>query len=91
MSCLKNIENIFVYETETLILIIRFVDFQMAVLPVQTEAVVFSIDGSFAANISFSGTDPKVRAGAVDVRTFFWLLLVMTSFKLNCLLTANKS
>lgn len=43
----------------------------MAVLPVQTEAVVFSIDGSFAANISFSGTDPKVRAGAVDVRVFY--------------------
>ena len=45
-----------------------FVDFQLAVLPAQTEAVVFSIDGSFAANISFSGTDPKVRAGAVDVK-----------------------
>ena len=44
-----------------------FVEFQMAVLPANTEAVVFSIDGSFAANISFSGTDPKVRAGAVDV------------------------
>ena len=43
------------------------VEFQMAVLPANTEAVVFSIDGSFAANISFSGTDPKVRAGAVDV------------------------
>lgn len=71
MSCLKNIENTFVYETETFILMIRFVDFQMAVLPVQTEAVVFSIDGSFAANISFSGTDPKVRAGAVDVRVFY--------------------
>lgn len=45
-----------------------FVDFQLAVLPAQTEAVVFSIDGSFAANISLSGTDPKVRAGAVDVK-----------------------
>lgn len=43
------------------------VEFYMAVLPLHTEAVVFSIDGSFAANISFSGTDPKVRAGAVDV------------------------
>jgi phosphatidate phosphatase PAH1 len=43
------------------------VEFHMAVLPSNTEAVVFSIDGSFAANISFSGTDPKVRAGAVDV------------------------
>ncbi len=44
-----------------------FLEFHMAVLPANTEAVVFSIDGSFAANISFSGTDPKVRAGAVDV------------------------
>lgn len=86
MSGLKNIENIFVYEIKTFILIIRFVDFQMAVLPVQTEAVVFSIDGSFAANISFSGTDPKVRAGAVDVR----LLLVIISSKLNCLLLLAK-
>lgn len=42
-------------------------EFSLAVLPANTEAVVFSIDGSFAANISFSGTDPKVRAGAVDV------------------------
>lgn len=44
-----------------------YVEFYMAVLPAHTQAVVFSIDGSFAANISISGTDPKVRAGAVDV------------------------
>jgi phosphatidate phosphatase PAH1 len=44
-----------------------YVEFYMAVLPIGTEAVVFSIDGSFAANLSLSGTDPKVRAGAVDV------------------------
>lgn len=44
-----------------------FADFHISVLPANTEAVVFSIDGSFAANISFSGNDPKVRAGAVDV------------------------
>lgn len=44
-----------------------YVDFYMCVLPPNTEAVVFSIDGSFAANISFSGNDPKVRAGSVDV------------------------
>ncbi len=43
------------------------VEFNLTVLPANTESVVFSIDGSFAANISFSGTDPKVRAGAVDV------------------------
>lgn len=42
-------------------------EFFMAVLPVNTECIVFSIDGSFAANISLSGNDPKVRAGAVDV------------------------
>ena len=28
---------------------------------------VFSIDGSFAASVSIMGSDPKVRAGAVDV------------------------
>ncbi len=44
-----------------------FCEFNMTVLPARTEAVVFSIDGSFAANISFSGTDPKVRACGVDV------------------------
>ncbi len=43
------------------------VEFYMAVLPANTQAVVFSIDGSFAANISITGTDPKVRPGAVDV------------------------
>lgn len=31
------------------------------------ECVVFSIDGSFAASVSIMGSDPKVRAGAVDV------------------------
>ena len=44
-----------------------FADFHLSVLPEKTEAVVFSIDGSFAANISFTGNDPKVRPGAVDV------------------------
>lgn len=29
--------------------------------------MVFSIDGSFAASVSIMGSDPKVRAGAVDV------------------------
>ncbi|XP_043940084.1 membrane-associated phosphatidylinositol transfer protein 1 [Protopterus annectens] len=32
-----------------------------------TECVVFSIDGSFAASVSIMGSDPKVRAGAVDI------------------------
>ena len=44
-----------------------WVDSNVAVLPPKTEAVVFSIDGSFAASVSIRGKDPKVRAGAVDV------------------------
>ncbi|XP_076472985.1 protein retinal degeneration B-like [Babylonia areolata] len=43
------------------------VDFFLTVLPPKTETVVFSIDGSFTASVSIMGTDPKVRAGAVDV------------------------
>ncbi|XP_022651085.1 protein retinal degeneration B-like isoform X2 [Varroa destructor] len=43
------------------------VDFFLTVVPPKTEAVVFSIDGSFTASVSVSGRDPKVRAGAVDV------------------------
>ncbi|XP_076054545.1 retinal degeneration B isoform X16 [Oratosquilla oratoria] len=39
----------------------------LAVVPPKTECVVFSIDGSFAASVSVTGRDPKVRAGAVDV------------------------
>ncbi|XP_077336583.1 membrane-associated phosphatidylinositol transfer protein 3 isoform X2 [Lithobates pipiens] len=39
----------------------------LTVLPPGMECVVFSIDGSFAASVSIMGSDPKVRAGAVDV------------------------
>ncbi|XP_058267340.1 membrane-associated phosphatidylinositol transfer protein 2 isoform X7 [Hemibagrus wyckioides] len=42
-------------------------DSYLTVLPRTTEFVVFSIDGSFAASVSIMGSDPKVRAGAVDV------------------------
>ncbi|XP_076876869.1 membrane-associated phosphatidylinositol transfer protein 2 isoform X2 [Brachyhypopomus gauderio] len=42
-------------------------DSYLTVLPRGTELVVFSIDGSFAASVSIMGSDPKVRAGAVDV------------------------
>ncbi|XP_032899793.1 membrane-associated phosphatidylinositol transfer protein 2 isoform X1 [Amblyraja radiata] len=42
-------------------------DSYITVLPKGTEGVVFSIDGSFAASVSIMGSDPKVRAGAVDV------------------------
>ncbi|XP_058850501.1 membrane-associated phosphatidylinositol transfer protein 2-like isoform X11 [Acipenser ruthenus] len=42
-------------------------DSYLTVLPKTTEFVVFSIDGSFAASVSIMGSDPKVRAGAVDV------------------------
>lgn len=44
-----------------------WVDSNLAVLPPKTEAVVFSIDGSFTTNVYIRGKDPKVRAGAVDV------------------------
>ncbi|KAM8961961.1 membrane-associated phosphatidylinositol transfer protein 2 isoform 4-T4 [Pelodytes ibericus] len=44
-----------------------FADSYMTILPKGTEFVVFSIDGSFAASVSIMGSDPKVRAGAVDV------------------------
>jgi len=44
-----------------------YADLYMAVLPLKTQAVVFSIDGSFTASVSVTGRDPKVRAGAVDV------------------------
>ena len=39
----------------------------LAVVPHRTETVVFSIDGSFAASMSVTGKDPKVKAGAVDI------------------------
>ena len=39
----------------------------LAVVPPRTETVVFSIDGSFAASVSVTGKDPKVKAGAVDI------------------------
>ena len=43
------------------------VDSNLAILPPKTEAVVFSIDGSFTTGVSLRGKDPKVRAGSVDV------------------------
>ncbi|XP_059092969.1 protein retinal degeneration B-like isoform X1 [Tigriopus californicus] len=39
----------------------------LAVVPPKTETVVFSIDGSFAASVSVTGKDPKVKPGAVDI------------------------
>ncbi|XP_061589842.1 membrane-associated phosphatidylinositol transfer protein 2-like isoform X2 [Cololabis saira] len=44
-----------------------FADSYLTIIPKGTEFVVFSIDGSFAASVSIMGSDPKVRAGAVDV------------------------
>ncbi|XP_043923850.1 membrane-associated phosphatidylinositol transfer protein 2 isoform X2 [Protopterus annectens] len=44
-----------------------YADSYITVLPRGTDFVVFSIDGSFAASVSIMGSDPKVRAGAVDV------------------------
>ncbi|XP_038214824.1 protein retinal degeneration B [Zerene cesonia] len=57
-------------------------NFHLAVVPPQTECVVFSIDGSFTASMSVTGRDPKVRAGAVDVVRFWqdlgYLILYIT-------------
>ncbi|CAF4376791.1 unnamed protein product, partial [Rotaria sp. Silwood2] len=43
------------------------VDLFLTVLPPKSEAVIFSIDGSFTSSFSVSHHDPKVRPGAVDV------------------------
>ncbi|KAK5622439.1 Membrane-associated phosphatidylinositol transfer protein 2 [Crenichthys baileyi] len=48
-----------------------FADSYLSVVPKGAEFVVFSIDGSFAASVSIMGSDPKVRAGAVDVVRFW--------------------
>lgn len=57
-------------------------NFHLAVVPPQTECIVFSIDGSFTASVSVTGRDPKVRAGAVDVVRFWqdlgYLILYIT-------------
>ena len=42
----------------------------IAVVPPNTECVVFSIDGSFTASMSLMGRDPKIRPGAVEVVKF---------------------
>ncbi|KRX62330.1 Membrane-associated phosphatidylinositol transfer protein 3 [Trichinella sp. T9] len=42
-------------------------DMSLAVLPRDTECVVFSIDGSFTASVSLTGKNPRVRPSAVDV------------------------
>lgn len=39
----------------------------VGLVPSNTPAAVFSIDGSLTASVSVSGRDPRVRAGAVDV------------------------
>ena len=38
-----------------------YADLYVAVLPPKTQAVVFSIDGSFTASVSVTGRDPKVK------------------------------
>ena len=61
----------------------------LAVVPPATETVVFSIDGSFAASVSVTGKDPKVRLDLLFVRfsvgLFLFLHLPTTSFPdLSC-------
>lgn len=57
-----------------------FADSYLTVIPRGTEFVVFSIDGSFAASVSIMGSDPKVRAGAVDVVRCLAALLFLFSW-----------
>ena len=49
----------------------------MAVVPHETECVVFSIDGSFTLNMSLMGRDAKIRPGAVEACIYRALLLSM--------------
>lgn len=56
-----------------------FADSYLTVIPRGTEFVVFSIDGSFAASVSIMGSDPKVRAGAVDVVRYLAALHLLFS------------
>ena len=61
----------------------------LAVVPPATETVVFSIDGSFAASVSVTGKDPKVRLDLLFVRfsvgLFLFLHLPTTRFPdLSC-------
>uniref|UniRef100_H3A2P8 Phosphatidylinositol transfer protein membrane associated 1 n=1 Tax=Latimeria chalumnae TaxID=7897 RepID=H3A2P8_LATCH len=60
-----------VYPVRMIVRIIRgdhsYTECNLTIVPPGTECVVFSIDGSFAASVSIMGSDPKVRAGAVDV------------------------
>jgi len=60
-----------------------FLHLHLAVLPPRTEAVVFSIDGSFTASVSVTGKDPKVRPSSVDVvrhwQDLGYLIIYVTS------------
>lgn len=55
-------------------------DSYLTAVPRGTEFVVFSIDGSFAASVSIMGSDPKVRAGAVDVVRYPAAFLLLFSW-----------
>eukprot|EP00794_Sanderia_malayensis_P014394 gene14394-15893_t len=59
------------------------VDCNLAVISHGTEAVVFSIDGSFLAAYSLRAIDPKIRGGAVDVvrhwQELGYLIIYVTS------------
>ena len=66
----KNSKNLLCYKQVLLVLFSgdhTTVDLHLTVLPPKSEAVIFSIDGSFTSSFSVSHHDPKVRPGAVDV------------------------
>ncbi|CAF3899528.1 unnamed protein product [Rotaria sp. Silwood2] len=59
------------------------VDLYLTVLPPKSEAVLFSIDGSFTSSFSVSHHNPKVRPGAVDVVRYWqelgYLIIYVTA------------
>ena len=59
-------------------------DCNMAILPPQSEAVVFSIDSSFLSSISLSGINPKIRGGAVDAVRYVIEWMSMSAFVYLC-------
>ncbi|KAK5968743.1 hypothetical protein GCK32_012042 [Trichostrongylus colubriformis] len=49
-----------------------YLDSFVAVVPLTTQCVVFSVDGSLTASVSVTGKDPRVRPGAVDVVRYWF-------------------
>lgn len=62
----------------------------LAVVPPRTETVVFSIDGSFAASMSVTGKDPKVKAGAVDIVRYVQSILMSPNLEMMMMFSLDR-